>query len=60
MSIVACAVAPANRPEEEGAVPLADDIKRQRLRLVELHIDRAYVNSPVVDDVFAAGGIYAE
>jgi hypothetical protein len=55
-AIVACAVTPANRPEEEGAVPLADDIKRQRLRLVELHIDRAYVNSPVVDDVFAAGG----
>ncbi len=47
---------PANRPEEEGVVPLADDIKRQRLRLIELHIDRAYVNSPVVDDVFAAGG----
>jgi hypothetical protein len=55
-AIVACAVTPANRPEEEGAVPLADDIKRQRLRLVELHIDRAYVNSPVVDEVFAAGG----
>ena len=52
-AIVACAVTPANRPEEEGAVPIADDIKRQRLRLVELHIDRAYVNSPVVDDVFA-------
>ena len=55
-AIVACAVTPANRPEEEGAVPIADDIRRQRLRLVELHIDRAYVNSPVVDDVLAAGG----
>jgi hypothetical protein len=55
--IVACAVTPANRPEELGAVPIAEDIKRQRLRLVELHIDRAYVNSPVVDDVFASGGI---
>jgi hypothetical protein len=55
-AIVACAVTPANRPEEEGAIPLADDIKRQRLRLVELHIDRAYVNSPIVDDVFEAGG----
>jgi len=52
-AIVACAVTPANRPEELGA---ADDIKRQRLRLVELYIDRAYVNSPVVDDVFASGG----
>ena len=55
-AIVACAVTAANRPEEEGAAPLADDIRRQRLRLVELHIDRAYVNSPVVDEVFAAGG----
>jgi hypothetical protein len=55
-AIVACAVTPANRPEELGAVPIAEDIKRQRLRVVELHIDRAYVNSPVVDDVFASGG----
>jgi len=55
-AIVACAVTPANRPEEEGAVPIAEDIQRQRLRLQELHIDRAYVNSPVVDKVFASGG----
>jgi Transposase DDE domain/Transposase domain (DUF772) len=55
-AIVACAVTPANRPEELGAVPIAEDIKRQQFRLVELHIDRAYVNSPVVDDVFASGG----
>ena len=54
--IVACAVTPANRPEEEGAAPIAQDIKHQRLRLVELHIDRAYVNSPIVDEVIAAGG----
>jgi hypothetical protein len=56
-AIVACAVTPANRPEELGAVPIGQDIKRQKLRLVELHIDRAYVNSPVVDEVFASGGI---
>lgn len=55
-AIVACAVTPANRPEEEGAGPLSEDIKRQKLRLVEMHIDRAYVNSPVVDEVVAAGG----
>jgi hypothetical protein len=55
-AIVACAVTPANRPEEEGALPIAEDIERQRLRLEELHIDRAYVNSPLVDDVFASGG----
>ena len=28
-AIVACAVTPANRPEELGAVPIAEDIKRQ-------------------------------
>jgi hypothetical protein len=55
-AIVACAVTPANHPEEEAAVPIAADISRQGLQLVELHIDRAYVNSPVVGDVFAAGG----
>jgi hypothetical protein len=55
-AIVACSVTPANRPEEEGAVPIADDIRRQKLRLVELHIDRAYVYSPIVDQVFDSGG----
>ena len=55
-AIVACAVTAANRPEEEAAVPMCKDIERQKLRLVELHIDRAYVNSPVVDEVIAAGG----
>ena len=55
-AIVACAVTPANRPEEEGAAPIAEDIRREKLCLVELHIDRGYVNSPVVDEVFAAGG----
>jgi hypothetical protein len=55
-AIVACAVTPANRPEEEAALPMGNDIERQKLRLVEFHIARAYVNSPVVDDVIAAGG----
>lgn len=60
-AIVACAVTPANRPEEEGAVPIAEDIQHQHLRLVELHIDRAYVNSPLVDEVLATGGtVYAK
>lgn len=55
-AIVACAVTPANRPEEEGAPLINGDIKRQGLRLIELHIDRAYVNSPVVDEVIDNGG----
>lgn len=54
--IVACFVTPANRPEEEGAVPIRDDIRRQGFSISEIHIDRAYVNSPVVDDVMREGG----
>lgn len=54
--ILACAVTPANRPEEEGAVPIRDDIAAQGFELAELHIDRAYVNSPVVADVLKAKG----
>jgi hypothetical protein len=55
-AIVACAVTPANRPEEEGAAPIGCDIQHQSLSIVELHVDRAYVNSPLVDDVVAHGG----
>jgi Transposase DDE domain/Transposase domain (DUF772) len=55
-AILACAVTPANHPEEEGAAPMAEDIHRQGLTLDELHIDRAYVNSPVVSSVIASGG----
>jgi hypothetical protein len=54
--IVACAVTPANHPEEEGAAPIAADIERQDFSLAELHIDRAYVNSPIVSAVLRAGG----
>jgi hypothetical protein len=56
-AIVACAVTPANRPEEEGAAPLHEDIERQAFTLAEVHIDRAYVNSPMVDAVMANGGV---
>jgi hypothetical protein len=54
--ILACAVTPANRPEEEGAEPIRDDIDAQGLTLAELNIDRAYVNSPVVYEVLETGG----
>jgi hypothetical protein len=47
-AIVACAVTPANRPEEEGAQPLVDDIQEQGFTIEEAHVDRAYVNSPVI------------
>ena len=54
--IVACFVTPANRPEEEGAVPIRDDIELQGFSITELHIDRAYVHSPIVADLVNAGG----
>jgi hypothetical protein len=55
-AIMACAVTPANRPEEEGARPIADDIERQGFTLHEAHVDRAYVNSPVMSEVVERGG----
>jgi hypothetical protein len=55
-AILAVAVTPANRPEEEAAAPIRDDIEAQGFRLVELNIDRAYVNSPVVYEILEAGG----
>lgn len=54
--ILACAITPANRPEEEGAQPMAQDIRQQGLEMGELHIDRAYVSSPVVVEVLQAKG----
>jgi len=54
--VLACAVTPANQPEELAAVPIASGIQQQGFRLAELHIDRAYVNSPVVDATVNAGG----
>jgi hypothetical protein len=55
-AILACAVTPANRPEEEGAAPIGEDIDRQGFTIAEVHIDRAYVNSPLVSSVRSAGG----
>jgi hypothetical protein len=49
-------VTPANRPEEEGARPIADDIERQGFTLQQAHVDRAYVNSPVMDEIVGRGG----
>ena len=54
--IVACDVTPANKPEEEAAARLKQDIEAQGLRLGELHIDRGYIKSPVVSEVLADGG----
>jgi hypothetical protein len=55
--ILACAVTPANRPEEEAAEPLKADIERQEWGpITELYIDCGYLSSPVVPAVRKAGG----
>jgi hypothetical protein len=55
--ILAAAVTPANRPEEEAVPALQADLAAQGLVIGELHIDRAYINSPVVDTVLGIGGV---
>jgi hypothetical protein len=50
--ILACEVTAANRPEEEATSRLTEDLRRQRVRIGELLIDRGYINSP---DVAAIG-----
>ena len=54
--ILAAAITPANRPEGEAAVPLKADIDRLGLTIGEMHLDRAYVTSPVVVQLLSAGG----
>jgi Transposase DDE domain/Transposase domain (DUF772) len=55
--ILACAVTPANRPEDEAGEPLKADIERQELGPIEeLYIDCGYLSSPVVPAIRKAGG----
>jgi hypothetical protein len=54
--IVACALTPANRPEEEAIPSLTTDLDRQGLVVDHLLIDRGYINSTLVDDVLQRRG----
>ena len=54
--ILACAVTPANLPEGVAGEQLKADVNRQGLDIGGLHIDRAYLSSPVVDDVLSKDG----
>jgi hypothetical protein len=53
--ILACAVTPANRPEEEASPQLQADLKIQGATIEQLFIDRGYINSTLVDGAQAAG-----
>jgi hypothetical protein len=54
--ILACALTPANRPEDEAIPALAADMAHQGLDIDHLLIDRGYINSPLVDDVLHRRG----
>jgi hypothetical protein len=54
--ILACAITPANRPEEEAVPDLRADLAHQeRNDIGELSIDRGYVGSDLVTELFADG-----
>jgi Transposase domain (DUF772)/Transposase DDE domain len=54
--ILACAMTPANRPEDEAIPSLTEDLARQGLAVDHLLIDRGYINSTLVDEVLSRRG----
>lgn len=54
--IMACAVTPANKPEQDAAELLSSDIAQQGHEIRELTIDRGYINAPVVEQVLERSG----
>jgi hypothetical protein len=54
--VLACAVTPANRPEEEATPALSADMANLGLVPDELQIDRAYLNSDLSEEVIERGG----
>jgi len=54
--ILACAMTPANRPEREATPDLEADLAAQNLKVTELQIDQAYLDSSLAESVRKAGG----
>lgn len=57
--ILACAITPANRPEEEAADPIEEDLKHlfgDELPIGTLYIDRGYINASLVVHVLEQQG----
>ena len=54
--ILACAITPANRPEDAAMPSLTVDLERQGLVVDHLLIDRGYINSTLVDEVLSRRG----
>jgi hypothetical protein len=55
--VLAVAVLPANRPEQDAVPLLIDDIAAQGRTIDALHIDRGYINAPFVDELRARRGL---
>jgi hypothetical protein len=55
--ILACALTPANRPEAEAVPSLEKDLAAQGLKVDELQVDQAYVNSSLAQTIRASGGL---
>ena len=55
--VLAVAVLPANRPEQDAAPSLVEDIAAQGRTIDALYIDRGYINAPIVDEIRARRGL---
>jgi hypothetical protein len=55
--VLAVAVLPANRPEQDAAPSLVEDITAQGHTIGSLYIDRGYINAPIVDEIRARRGL---
>jgi hypothetical protein len=53
--VIACAVTPANQPEQEALALMQPDITRHKRSIAEAHLDRGYVASPVVAQIARDG-----
>lgn len=55
--VLAVAVLPANRPEQDAAPSLVEDIEAQGRTIDALYVDRGYINAPIVDEIRARRGL---
>ena len=55
--VLAVAVLPANRPEQDATPSLVEAIEAQGRTIDALYIDRGYINAPVVDEIRARRGL---
>jgi len=54
-AILACAVRPANEPEQEALPILKAELDAQGIRIAQAHFDRGYMGSPTVDELVQGG-----